>query len=89
MDLTLYIGNYTVNSETPIDASRWQMPDTRGYQVVDLVRLNLQEQGAIQVPGVQAPTFPTVSYRGFETRRATLSQTKPPELGHHLSSATN
>lgn len=67
MDLTLYIGNYTVNSETPIDASRWQMPDTRGYQVVDLVRLNLQEQGAIQAPGVQSPTLPTVSYRGFET----------------------
>lgn len=66
MDLTIYVGNYAINSEHTIDPSRFQMPDTRGYQVIDLVRLNQMDQGAVTLPGVQPPMVPNVSYRGLD-----------------------
>lgn len=67
LELTLFIGNYTINGLNPIDPSRFQMPDSRGYQFVDLIRLNQGDSNAVSLPGVQpAAPPPAVSYRGFE-----------------------
>ncbi len=83
INLELEVGYYAINSLEGNDPDRFTMPDFRGYQAIDLARVNGDEFGPLPmdsgtVPAAYVPNpypnnvapsngYPATSYRGFNT----------------------
>ncbi len=83
INLELEVGYYAINSLEGNDPDRFTMPDFRGYQAIDLARVNGMSLGPLPmdsgtVPAAYVPNpypnnvapsngYPATSYRGFNT----------------------
>ncbi len=69
IDLVIQIGQYSINALEGSEPGRYQMPDLRGYNAINLVQLNMGSTQAVTPPGSLPPPpgTPAVSYRGFES----------------------